>query len=250
MLIVLIPLALMLGIERLQIAGPATFHPAAELHAWWAAAFTLWVGWAAALAGREREPLVRLEHLGRRALEPADGGLRARVLPGLAAEAAHHDLRLLGGLRQPDRVLAPELGVPDGALRAFANAPCHLRPRHAGHHRRRHLAGHAAGPRTGLAAGLQRLDGAGAAATQADAGRLRGTAGRVAARRRRPGAAAGRRIPRLRPGVRPLCLGRRLPARKRHGRPPCSKSASTPRAACCAWSITRPRRRSFPGPRH
>lgn len=47
MLIVLIPLALMLGIERLQIAGPATFHPAAELHAWWAAALTLWVGWAA-----------------------------------------------------------------------------------------------------------------------------------------------------------------------------------------------------------
>lgn len=47
MLIVLIPLLLVLGIERLQIDGPATFHPAAELNAWWAIALTLWVGWAA-----------------------------------------------------------------------------------------------------------------------------------------------------------------------------------------------------------
>lgn len=47
MLIVLIPLLLVLGIERLQVEGPATFHPAAELNAWWAIALTLWVGWAA-----------------------------------------------------------------------------------------------------------------------------------------------------------------------------------------------------------
>ncbi|SDD18048.1 Peptidase C13 family protein [Variovorax sp. CF079] len=47
MLIVLIPLLLVLGIERLQVDGPATFHPAAELNAWWATALTLWVGWAA-----------------------------------------------------------------------------------------------------------------------------------------------------------------------------------------------------------
>ena len=47
MLIVLIPLLLVLGIERFQIDGPATFHPAAELNAWWAIALTLWVGWAA-----------------------------------------------------------------------------------------------------------------------------------------------------------------------------------------------------------
>ncbi|MBT2323070.1 hypothetical protein J7E62_12015 [Variovorax paradoxus] len=45
MLIVLIPSLLALGIGRLQIDGPASFHPLAELNAFWAIALTLWLGW-------------------------------------------------------------------------------------------------------------------------------------------------------------------------------------------------------------
>ncbi|OUM03586.1 C13 family peptidase [Variovorax sp. JS1663] len=46
-LIVLIPSLLYLGLERLQIEGPATFHPTVELHTYWVVAITLWIGWLA-----------------------------------------------------------------------------------------------------------------------------------------------------------------------------------------------------------
>jgi len=45
--IVLIPMLLVLGVERLQIDGPATFNPVAELNTFWALALSLWVGWLA-----------------------------------------------------------------------------------------------------------------------------------------------------------------------------------------------------------
>jgi hypothetical protein len=45
--IVLIPSLLVMSVERLQIAGPATFNPAAELNTYWVYAITLWVGWLA-----------------------------------------------------------------------------------------------------------------------------------------------------------------------------------------------------------
>ncbi|RZL93636.1 MAG: hypothetical protein EOP82_07035 [Variovorax sp.] len=66
LLIVLIPILMLVGLERLQIDGPARFHPAAELGGLWAIALTLWVGWCAlspspAHAGGE----ARASHLGR-----------------------------------------------------------------------------------------------------------------------------------------------------------------------------------------
>jgi hypothetical protein len=57
---------------------------------------------------------------------------------------------------------------------------------------------------------------------------------------------AARRHRRLRPGVRALRRGRRVPARKHHGQPTCWRSASTPRAACCTWSTTPPPRKRLP----
>jgi hypothetical protein len=50
--IVLIPSLLMLGLERLQIAGPASFNAAIELNTYWAFAITLWVGWLTLSRGR------------------------------------------------------------------------------------------------------------------------------------------------------------------------------------------------------
>lgn len=50
--IVLIPSLLMLGLERLQIAGPASFNAAVELNTYWAFAITLWVGWLTLSRGR------------------------------------------------------------------------------------------------------------------------------------------------------------------------------------------------------
>jgi hypothetical protein len=50
--IVLIPSLLMLGLERLQIAGPASFDAATELNTYWAFAITLWVGWLTLSRGR------------------------------------------------------------------------------------------------------------------------------------------------------------------------------------------------------
>lgn len=50
--IVLIPSLLLLGLERLQIAGPASFNAAVELNTYWAFAITLWVGWLTLSRGR------------------------------------------------------------------------------------------------------------------------------------------------------------------------------------------------------
>ena len=55
--IVLIPSLLLLGLERLQIAGPASFNAAVELNTYWAFAITLWVGWLTLTRGRAEATL-------------------------------------------------------------------------------------------------------------------------------------------------------------------------------------------------
>jgi hypothetical protein len=45
LLLVLLPSLLVLGVARLQIDGPASFHPLPALQSFWATALSLWLGW-------------------------------------------------------------------------------------------------------------------------------------------------------------------------------------------------------------